>query len=75
MMNGQCCGVHKVAWVLVIIGALNWGLIGLVKFDVVTAIFGAWPMLVRVIFVLVGLSALAMLTKKMCKGCMGDKKM
>ncbi|MDO8617670.1 MAG: DUF378 domain-containing protein [Candidatus Uhrbacteria bacterium] len=69
MMNGQCCGVHKVAWVLVIIGALNWGLIGLVKFDAVTVIFGAWPMLVRVIFVLVGLSALAMLTMKMCKGC------
>ncbi|HVU75422.1 MAG TPA: DUF378 domain-containing protein, partial [Candidatus Paceibacterota bacterium] len=32
--------VHTIAWILVIIGALNWGLIGLFDFNLVTAIFG-----------------------------------
>jgi len=44
---------------LVIIGGLNWGLIGLFNFDLVSAIFGA--ALAQIIFILVGASALYML--------------
>lgn len=47
-----------VALVLVIIGGLNWGLVGLVGFDLVAAIFGAASVLSRVIYCLVGLSAI-----------------
>ncbi len=45
--------------ILVIIGGINWGLVGLFQFDLVAAIFGgqAAP-LARVVYVLVGLSAL-----------------
>lgn len=43
---------------LVIIGGLNWGLVGLFNFDLVAAIFGAGSTLARVVYVLVGASAL-----------------
>ena len=47
-----------IAFVLVIIGGINWGLVGLFSFDLVEAIFGAVPWLATIIYVLVGLSAL-----------------
>lgn len=51
-------GIGWFATALVIIGALNWGLIGLVNFNVVTAIFGHFAWLTRAIYVLVGLAGL-----------------
>lgn len=52
---------------LVVIGAINWGLVGLMDFNLVTYLFGSWPFLVMLVYVLVGLSGLwgayAMLTK------------
>lgn len=48
--------LNRVALVLVIIGALNWGLIGLFNFNLVAAIFGAGSGLTRLIYVLVGIS-------------------
>ncbi|MFJ5716896.1 DUF378 domain-containing protein [Neobacillus sp. NPDC093127] len=51
--------IHRIALVLVIIGAINWGLIGLFRFDLVAAIFGGQgAFLSRVIYSLVGLSGL-----------------
>lgn len=46
-----------VAILLVVIGGVNWGLIGLFEFDLVAEIFGAMSGVARVIYVLVGLSA------------------
>lgn len=43
--------------VLVIVGGLNWGLVGLLGFDLVAAIFGAGSVLARLVYVLVGVSA------------------
>ena len=43
--------------VLVIVGGLNWGLVGLFDFDLVAALFGAMSPLARIVYVLVGLSA------------------
>lgn len=48
---------NTVALVLVIVGALNWGLVGLFNFDLVAAIFGDMSVLSRVVYSLVGLSA------------------
>ncbi|HEY0053696.1 MAG TPA: DUF378 domain-containing protein [Caulobacteraceae bacterium] len=42
---------------LVIVGGINWGLIGLADFNLVEAIFGEGPGLTRVIYILVGVSA------------------
>ncbi|HEX9664501.1 MAG TPA: DUF378 domain-containing protein [Patescibacteria group bacterium] len=50
-----------VAVVLLVIGGLNWGLVGLFSFDLVAAIFGDMSVLSRIIYVLVGLSALYVL--------------
>jgi hypothetical protein len=47
-----------IALVLVIIGGLNWGLIGFFKFDLVASIFGDMSSLSRIIYALVGLSAI-----------------
>ena len=47
-----------VALVLVIIGGLNWGLIGVFGFDLVAAIFGTMSFLSRLVYILVGLSAI-----------------
>lgn len=69
MQKCEKCGVHCVAWWLLIIGGLNWGLVGLFQWNLVDALFGAWPWLVRVVYVLVGLSVIALLMKKSCKQC------
>jgi uncharacterized membrane protein YuzA (DUF378 family) len=50
--------VELIASLLLIIGGLNWGLVGLAGFNLVEAIFGAGSALTRVVYVLVGLSAL-----------------
>lgn len=47
-----------IAAVLLLIGGLNWGLVGLFGFNLVEAIFSHFPELVRVIYGLVGLSAI-----------------
>ncbi|MFB0526304.1 MAG: DUF378 domain-containing protein [bacterium] len=47
-----------IALILLIVGGLNWGLVGLFDFDLVAAIFGMMSALSRVVYVLVGLSAI-----------------
>ncbi len=44
--------------VLLIIGGLNWGLVGLFKYDLVAAIFGDLSTVTRVVYTLVGLAAI-----------------
>jgi len=56
-------GLGKVAWILVLIGALNWGLVGLGAFmggnwNVVNLLLGSWPKVEWLVYILVGLSAL-----------------
>jgi len=50
--------VYGIALALVIIGGLNWGLIGLFDFNLVAAIFGEGSALSRIVYILVGISAL-----------------
>ncbi len=45
-------------FVLLVVGGLNWGLVGLLGVDVIQTVFGSVPMLVKAIYVLVGLAAL-----------------
>ncbi len=47
-----------IALVLVVIGAVNWGLIGFFSFDLVKAIFGNMTIISRIIYALVGVSGL-----------------
>ena len=48
------------ALVLVLVGAINWGLVGALNWNVVTALFGGWPWLTSLLYVLVGASGLYM---------------
>ena len=50
--------IDKIALVLIIIGAINWGLIGFFKFDLVATIFGEMSVISRIVYGLVGLSGL-----------------
>lgn len=50
--------LYWIAYVLVIIGALNWGLIGLFNLNVVNLILGTVPVFERLVYILVGLSAI-----------------
>lgn len=51
----------RTAWWLVIIGAINWGLIGLLGIDLVATLFGSATMLSRVVYILVGLSGILLI--------------
>ncbi len=50
-----------IAFVLVIVGALNWGLVGFFGFDLVAYIFGSMSMIAKIVYDLVGLAAVYML--------------
>lgn len=49
-------GLDFWVWLLVVIGALNWGLVGLLNLNVVELVLGTWPILVQVVYILVGLA-------------------
>ncbi|MFA4999431.1 MAG: DUF378 domain-containing protein [Parcubacteria group bacterium] len=49
--------LKKVALALLVVGGLNWGLVGLFKFDLVATIFGDMSLLSRVVYVVVGICA------------------
>ena len=49
-----------IALILVIVGGLNWGLVGVFKFDLVATIFGAMSVISRIVYILVGLAAIYM---------------
>ena len=50
--------LYYIALTLVIIGAINWLLIGIFKFDLVTSLFGDMSVLSRIVYSLVGISGL-----------------
>lgn len=54
--------INYVALTVAIIGAINWGLIGLLKFDLVAFIFGEMSWISRIVYSLVGLSGIYLIT-------------
>lgn len=61
-MNAQYMKwVELVATLLVVVGALNWGLVGLLNMNLVNSLLGAWPTVERVVYILVGVSGLWLL--------------
>lgn len=52
------CAVKCVAVTLLIIGALNWGLIGFFDLNLVNKLLGAWPVAEKIVYDLVGVAAL-----------------
>jgi uncharacterized membrane protein YuzA (DUF378 family) len=55
MKNNCNCMVCKIVGILVIVGAINWGLVGAIHFDVVSAIFGV-SVISRIIYIVIGVA-------------------
>jgi len=53
--------VDYIALVLVIVGGLNWGLVGIFNFDLVAAIFGSLSVLSNIVYILVAVSSVYLL--------------
>ncbi len=54
----KLCIVDWIALILIVVGGLTWGLVGAFNFDLVAAIFGAGSLIARIVYILVGLSAI-----------------
>lgn len=63
--------LHMVTFLLTVVGALNWGLVGLFDYNLVSVLFGSLSGLERLIYVLVGVSAVYVVAthRNDCKVC------
>ena len=50
--------VQKIALVFTIIGAINWGLVGIFDFNLVNALFNSMPIIEKIIYIIVGICGL-----------------
>ena len=50
--------LDKVTFILVLAGAINWGLVGLGNFDFIEFVFGFIPLVQKILYILVGISGL-----------------
>jgi uncharacterized protein len=50
-----------IAYIVLIIGGLNWGLIGLLNFDLIAFVFSSFMIFEKIIYLLIGISALYVL--------------
>jgi len=67
----QSCFVCKIVGALAIVGALNWGLVGIFNFNLVEQLFGMETAVTRIVYGLVGLSGLMLLLSyfMVCPAC------
>jgi len=65
--------LHMITYSLMVVGALNWGLMGLFDINLVNMLLESMPMLEKVVYILVGASALVEVVyhKATCKLCGG----
>lgn len=57
----KCNLIDTIALILVIVGGLNWGLVGAFDLNLVTAIFGVGSLLAKIVYILVGVSSIYMI--------------
>jgi uncharacterized membrane protein YuzA (DUF378 family) len=63
--------IDTIAWILLVIGGLNWGLFAIAPFDAIAAIFGVGTGVAKIAYGLIGLSAIYAIFRcgKCCKCC------
>jgi len=63
--------VHMAAFTLAMVGALNWGLVALLDFDIVETVLGSVPALAQLVYILIGASAVYLFATHStdCKTC------
>lgn len=67
--------VHIIAYILLFVGGLNWGLVGLFNFNVVNSILGGMPPVENLVYVLVGVATVYIIAthRTDCRVCSGKK--
>ena len=67
--------VHIIAYILLFVGGLNWGLIGLFNFNLVNSLLGSMPQIENIVYILVGIATIYIIAthKTDCKICSGKK--
>lgn len=65
--------LHMLAFLLTVVGALNWGLVGVLNLNVVNMLLGSFPLFEKLVYLLVGAGAVYLVVehKQICKYCMG----
>ncbi len=70
------CVMSMLSKILVIVGGLNWGLVGVgmligngMNLNLVSMLLGAWPVLEAIVYVLVGIAAVVQIFSCGCKKC------
>ena len=58
MMSGKSCGVCKIVGILVAIGAINWGLVGIFRMNLVAKLLGDMTGPARVVYGIIGVAGL-----------------
>lgn len=66
---GKLSWLDWLCYILVIIGGLNWLLVGAFNFDLVKAVFGDMTLIARIVYILVGVAALYILIFLLPKAC------
>ncbi len=68
--------IHMISFILLIIGGLNWLLVGIGGWDLVAMAFGAGSTLANIVYILVGVAAIVevVIHKKTCKACVSSSK-
>ena len=64
--------LRTIAYVLVMVGAIAWGIIGLFNFNLVSALFGDASILSRIVYTLVGISAVYLMATYEHEECLCD---
>ncbi|MFA5948531.1 MAG: DUF378 domain-containing protein [Candidatus Gracilibacteria bacterium] len=63
--------LYWIAFALVFVGAVNWGLYGLFQLDLVAYVLGSVPVAAKVVYTLVGVSGIYLLVAQFVNGCCG----
>jgi uncharacterized protein len=61
--------LHWLSFILVIVGALNWGLVGIWDFDLVAYLLGNYALVQQIVYILVGVAGLGMLLTGLLGKC------
>jgi hypothetical protein len=65
------CPACKLIGLLVVIGAINWGLVGAFDLNLVERLLGGWPVVLKIVYILVGIAGVIALIScvKACPCC------
>jgi len=69
----KLCWLDWIALILVVVGAVNWGLVGAFQFDLVYYLLGAWPIVAQVVYIVVGVAGIYLFISLLSRRCCCEK--